>query len=156
MEIRQVKLDPWTQRRGDCSGAGAFIFAKFRENLAAARDRNPAASKDVGNVFLVDRIYKTEQEAHRRVMNAAREKLVRDAAHFLFADGKEHVAARVNPFTEREAIPTRHDWRRSLDVQIVKRRSVLPADQQQVAEAFGGDKRTAFEFPRNQRVRCEP
>jgi hypothetical protein len=109
-------------------------------------------AQQLGHARLVRRVAEGEQQADRDRLHAGARQPPRRALDARLVELPDHAVG-PHPLVDLHAQPPLHDRRRRRLVQPVEARPRLAAEEEQVAEALGGDERRARQAALQQRVR---
>ncbi len=141
------------ERGIDGRGRRALELAHLGGHLVRGDDERvrQRLAQDLGHARLVRRVAEREQQAHGHGLHPGAREPLRRSRHALVVERPDDVV-RPHPLVDLHAQPARHHGRRGRLVQPVQARTGLAAEEEQVAEALGGDQRRACQAPLEQGV----
>ncbi len=123
----------------DDGRAGALVLPVLGQHLVGGGDVEAAPAGRLRYRLLVRRVEEGEEEAHRQRLDARRLQEIEETLDLFRVQGGQHLPLVVEALVRLQAQVVGDERRRPSGREVVQPGPSLPADDQHVAEAAGGD-----------------
>ena len=142
LELIEIAIHHWDQRRIDHGGTGSLVFTDLRVNIRGQADHDlgpQLCTNQLGHFALMRRIQVGINQTHRNCLNVLRRQRANDLARLLDIQRPLDCTIPKDPFAHFQAQPARDEGPGPHPVWVLQVRPPLTPHLQVVAEAAGGN-----------------